>query len=311
MIALLVGVFVANAWGHAGVSSIAARGRRLRAMKARCRCPWRARGQRVETRCPRSRDDHTPPAKGASLNHASSRRLDTVSATMRRPARLMSLRFWAPTVSVLALAFPPTALGTPAGSSVRATQSQSSRSSTGGRLEDAPLLAPGSGYASPHGSGPVRTLQRRLAAAGYPPGPIDGRYGPLTEGAVIRFQAAPRPVGRRHRRSAHARRARLAQARPASGRRLRSGWVRAGPGIAASARASGLPSRPDRRALRPAHRISGDPLPDCEASADRRDRRPANAQPPTPHPRHFGPRALTTSSSPAATPSAHAGHPRA
>ena len=52
------------------------------------------------------------------------------------------------------------------------------------------MLAPGSGYASPHGSGPVRTLQRRLAAAGYPPGPIDGRYGPLTEGAVIRFQAA-------------------------------------------------------------------------------------------------------------------------
>jgi peptidoglycan hydrolase-like protein with peptidoglycan-binding domain/tetratricopeptide (TPR) repeat protein len=190
MIALLVGVFVANGWGHAGVSSIAARGRRLRAMKARGRCPWRARGQRVKTRCPRSRGDHAPPAKGASSNHASSRRLDTASTTMRGPARLMSLRFWAPTVSMLALAFPPTALGTPAGSSVRATQSQASRSSTGGRLGDAPLLAPGSGYASPHGSGPVRTLQRRLAAAGYPPGPIDGRYGPLTEGAVIRFQAA-------------------------------------------------------------------------------------------------------------------------
>jgi peptidoglycan hydrolase-like protein with peptidoglycan-binding domain len=52
------------------------------------------------------------------------------------------------------------------------------------------VLFPTSGYDSPGGSAPVRALQRRLARAGDPPGPIDGRYGPLTERAVIRFQAA-------------------------------------------------------------------------------------------------------------------------
>jgi peptidoglycan hydrolase-like protein with peptidoglycan-binding domain len=52
------------------------------------------------------------------------------------------------------------------------------------------VLFPTSGYDSRGGSAPVRALQRRLARAGDPPGPIDGRYGPLTERAVIRFQAA-------------------------------------------------------------------------------------------------------------------------
>jgi peptidoglycan hydrolase-like protein with peptidoglycan-binding domain/TPR repeat protein len=52
-----------------------------------------------------------------------------------------------------------------------------------------PVLRPGDGY-SPGGSPAVRTLQRNLAAAGYPPGPIDGRYGPLTKHAVMSFQAA-------------------------------------------------------------------------------------------------------------------------
>src|SRR5581483_8454337 len=52
------------------------------------------------------------------------------------------------------------------------------------------VLALGSGYADAHGAGPVRRLQRRLAMLGYSPGPADGRYGPMTEQAVIRFQAA-------------------------------------------------------------------------------------------------------------------------
>jgi peptidoglycan hydrolase-like protein with peptidoglycan-binding domain len=51
-------------------------------------------------------------------------------------------------------------------------------------------LAPGSGYQQAAGSGRVRALQRRLAGMGFAPGPIDGRYGPLTTGAVERFQAA-------------------------------------------------------------------------------------------------------------------------
>jgi TPR repeat protein len=50
------------------------------------------------------------------------------------------------------------------------------------------VLHPGDGYV-PDGSGPVRALQRHLAAAGFSPGPIDGRYGPLTERAVRRLQA--------------------------------------------------------------------------------------------------------------------------
>jgi peptidoglycan hydrolase-like protein with peptidoglycan-binding domain len=51
------------------------------------------------------------------------------------------------------------------------------------------LLAFGSGYASAHGSAAVRALQRRLAGLNYAPGRVDGRYGPLTEQAVRRFQA--------------------------------------------------------------------------------------------------------------------------
>ena len=50
--------------------------------------------------------------------------------------------------------------------------------------------APGEGLSSPRGSAAVRTLQRRLQRAGDQPGPVDGRYGPLTERAVQRFQAA-------------------------------------------------------------------------------------------------------------------------
>ena len=52
------------------------------------------------------------------------------------------------------------------------------------------LLALGSGYYTPHGAAPVRVLQRRLRTAGFSPGPIDGRYGPLTQAAVESFQAS-------------------------------------------------------------------------------------------------------------------------
>jgi peptidoglycan hydrolase-like protein with peptidoglycan-binding domain/DNA invertase Pin-like site-specific DNA recombinase len=52
----------------------------------------------------------------------------------------------------------------------------------------AALLRPGAGYGSPHGSPRVRTLQRQLRSITYRPGPVDGRFGPLTEAAVLRFQ---------------------------------------------------------------------------------------------------------------------------
>jgi len=52
----------------------------------------------------------------------------------------------------------------------------------------AAIVRVGDGYASPGGSGSVRRIQRRLHALGYDAGPTDGLFGPLTEGAVARFQ---------------------------------------------------------------------------------------------------------------------------
>jgi peptidoglycan hydrolase-like protein with peptidoglycan-binding domain len=51
-------------------------------------------------------------------------------------------------------------------------------------------LGPGAGTDFPHGSPRVRSLQRHLRRAGVDPGPVDGRFGPRTEGAVRRFQRA-------------------------------------------------------------------------------------------------------------------------
>jgi peptidoglycan hydrolase-like protein with peptidoglycan-binding domain len=64
----------------------------------------------------------------------------------------------------------------------QAATSRSDRSSV--------LLAQGAGLGRPHGSERVRTLQRRLRVVGVDPGPVDGRFGPLTDAAVRRFQQA-------------------------------------------------------------------------------------------------------------------------
>jgi peptidoglycan hydrolase-like protein with peptidoglycan-binding domain/DNA invertase Pin-like site-specific DNA recombinase len=53
--------------------------------------------------------------------------------------------------------------------------------------EDA-LLARGVGYGEKGGEQRVRALQRRLRSLGQQPGPVDGRFGPLTEAAVERLQ---------------------------------------------------------------------------------------------------------------------------
>ncbi len=57
-------------------------------------------------------------------------------------------------------------------------------------VHSAGMVAPGTGDASHDGSPRVRWLQGCLARAGDAPGPIDGRYGPRTEQAVRRYQAA-------------------------------------------------------------------------------------------------------------------------
>jgi peptidoglycan hydrolase-like protein with peptidoglycan-binding domain len=54
----------------------------------------------------------------------------------------------------------------------------------------ATVIEPGAGFRSPAGSRAVRRLQLRLRALGYSPGPVDGRYGRLTQNAVLRFQRA-------------------------------------------------------------------------------------------------------------------------
>jgi peptidoglycan hydrolase-like protein with peptidoglycan-binding domain len=65
----------------------------------------------------------------------------------------------------------------------------SRHASTDAALSTVRVLQLGSGVRTRHGSAAVRRLQRGLAAAGYAPGPADGRYGPLTAAAVERFQA--------------------------------------------------------------------------------------------------------------------------
>ena len=65
---------------------------------------------------------------------------------------------------------------------------------SGGAYEDVRssngLLAYGAGYVGDEGRVRVRQLQRALSSGAYAPGPVDGLYGPLTEGAVRRFQQA-------------------------------------------------------------------------------------------------------------------------
>jgi peptidoglycan hydrolase-like protein with peptidoglycan-binding domain len=57
-------------------------------------------------------------------------------------------------------------------------------------LVSAGLLGRGAGYGTPNGSAAVRGLQLGLRRLGFRPGPIDGLFGPITEGAVERFQLA-------------------------------------------------------------------------------------------------------------------------
>ena len=90
--------------------------------------------------------------------------------------------------SMLAVALVPASALARSSSSSQANP-QNKQQTTHSRRVATAVLALGSGYVG-HGSGRVRALQRRLLQAGYAPGPIDGRYGPRTEQAVIRFQAA-------------------------------------------------------------------------------------------------------------------------
>jgi hypothetical protein len=94
------------------------------------------------------------------------------------------------------------------------------------------LLAPGAGYATPTGSQPVRDVQRLLRRLGDAPGPVDGLYGPLTAGAVQRFQEAhalavdgvvgPQTMGRLVAERSKLRKAKLERKSPARSNRAES-----------------------------------------------------------------------------------------
>src|SRR4051812_24432218 len=93
-------------------------------------------------------------------------------------------------VVVAALVLLALAVPSSASANIDYRRSSSPAVERAGRDGSAALLRSGSGYARPDGSVRVRGLQRRLRRLGFAPGPVDGRFGPRTERAVMRFQVA-------------------------------------------------------------------------------------------------------------------------
>lgn len=91
----------------------------------------------------------------------------------------MSRSIWATALAVFAAALMPGVALAAGGSSAVHAQPQSHR---------ATVLGLGSGLSTP--SRAVRSLQQKLTAGGFTPGPVDGRFGPMTRTAVERFQQA-------------------------------------------------------------------------------------------------------------------------
>jgi peptidoglycan hydrolase-like protein with peptidoglycan-binding domain len=114
--------------------------------------------------------------------------MHAIQGGLRRPKNYRYAAWCALAISALALAFPATSLAGQGGGEL------TTAAASGGQPRDVGLgtnvLALGSGYDSPNGSPLVRAAQRDLERAGYPPGGIDGRYGPRTRQAVIAFQTS-------------------------------------------------------------------------------------------------------------------------
>ena len=120
--------------------------------------------------------------------------MQVIPGGLRLPKKSRAAAWRTLAIAVLALAFPATALGAGTGPAQSTTSASARASGAPSRAVHARLnhsvLALGSGYGSPSGSPLVRVLQRDLGAAGYPPGDMDGLYGPRTRHAVVAFQMA-------------------------------------------------------------------------------------------------------------------------
>jgi peptidoglycan hydrolase-like protein with peptidoglycan-binding domain/tetratricopeptide (TPR) repeat protein len=120
--------------------------------------------------------------------------MQVVTGGFRLPKKPRTAAWWTLTISVLALALPATALGAGPGRTEPTASSANRASVAAPRSADArpghAVLALGSGYSNRGGSALVRVLQRDLETGGYPPGYIDGLFGPRTRHAVVAFQAA-------------------------------------------------------------------------------------------------------------------------
>ena len=196
---------------------------------------------------------------------------DAVSST-KRLVKLLA-------ASMLVMAAAPAAglAGFTSGLEPKPSTNHSKQSSVHVARAGAVVLALDSGFSRHRDALRVGVLQLQLARAGYPPGPIDGRYGPRTEQAVTRFQAArglladgiAGPVTL----------AALSRSRavlyPGAG--YRGAPRRRCTCAAASAGARGVPTGADRWSLRAAHRAGRDPLPGRLRSTGRRDRRSADS----------------------------------
>jgi peptidoglycan hydrolase-like protein with peptidoglycan-binding domain/tetratricopeptide (TPR) repeat protein len=108
----------------------------------------------------------------------------------RPPRKASTATRWTLAISVLALGFPAAALGAGPGRSDTTSAANQARGALPRASYGHSVLAFGSGYGSGGGSSPVRVLQRDLEMAAYPPGHIDGLFGPRTRQAVVAFQAA-------------------------------------------------------------------------------------------------------------------------
>lgn len=169
------------------------------------------------------------------------------------------------TLLVAALSAVALLLWAPATSLARDAEQTEQGESFKTALVSAGVLGRGAGYGTGHGSAAVRGLQFRLRTLGFRPGPVDGLYGPLTQGAVERFQVARGLLGD-------------GVVGPATMKRL----VARAPGRKSSPAGSSRTDRPARHRAAPEQRTGRDRPPATEAPAARAVAPPRAAPEPQP-----------------------------